>query len=135
MVEQVLLNLARNGIQAMENTPGPQRQLSLRVRPLDDAPQWLEFAVLDQGLGIQEEIATQLFTPFFSTKSDGMGLGLSLCRTVVEQHGGVLRFEANVPRGTAFVFTLPRTEASPIRTASAVTTDAQIAPAVADSAA
>jgi two-component system, LuxR family, sensor histidine kinase DctS len=107
MVEQVLLNLARNGIQAMEGTPAAQRQLTIRVRLLPDAPQWLECAVLDLGAGIEEDTAKQLFTPFFSTKADGMGLGLSLCRTVIEQHGGVLRFDSNSPRGTAFVFTLP----------------------------
>ena len=49
----------------------------------------------------------QLFTPFFTTKAEGMGLGLSLCRTVVEQHGGYLLFEANQPQGTIFRFTLP----------------------------
>jgi two-component system sensor histidine kinase DctS len=52
-------------------------------------------------------VANQLFTPFFTTKVEGMGLGLSLCRTVIEQHGGFLGFEAVQPRGTAFRFTLP----------------------------
>jgi two-component system sensor histidine kinase DctS len=54
-------------------------------------------------------VAGRLFTPFFTTRADGMGLGLSLCRTVVEQHGGVLVFEPNRPRGTVFRFTLPST--------------------------
>jgi two-component system sensor histidine kinase DctS len=54
-----------------------------------------------------EEVAEQLFTPFFTTKAEGMGLGLSLCRTVVEQHGGFLVFEPNRPQGTVFRFTLP----------------------------
>ncbi len=111
MVEQVLLNLARNAIQAMHATPRSQRLLHIRVRKLSASPKWLEFSVADRGQGIEEEIAKQLFTPFFSTKADGMGLGLSLCRTVVEQHGGFLRFEPNhsgvSPRGTVFVFTLP----------------------------
>jgi two-component system, LuxR family, sensor histidine kinase DctS len=105
MVEQVLLNLARNGIQAMEATPSAQRILNIHARALDD--QWLEFSVADLGQGITEETAKQLFTPFFSTKAEGMGLGLSLCRTVVEQHGGSLVFEPNPPQGTVFVFTLP----------------------------
>jgi len=52
-------------------------------------------------------VANKLFTPFFTTKLEGMGLGLSLCRTVVEQHGGFLGFEANYPQGTVFRFTLP----------------------------
>jgi len=68
---------------------------------------WIEFAVADLGIGISAEIATQLFTPFFTTKSEGMGLGLSLCRTVVEQHGGHLEFVPNAPQGTLFRFTLP----------------------------
>ncbi len=105
MVEQVLLNLARNGIQAMESTAPAQRILHIRARALD--AQWLEFSVVDAGQGITEETAKQLFTPFFSTKAEGMGLGLSLCRTVVEQHGGSLAFETNPPSGTVFVFTLP----------------------------
>jgi two-component system, LuxR family, sensor histidine kinase DctS len=107
MVEQVLLNLARNGIQAMESTPVAQRVLRIRVRPASHSPRWLEFSVADVGQGITEETAKQLFTPFFSTKAEGMGLGLSLCRTVVEQHGGVLHFEPHQPRGTVFIFTLP----------------------------
>ncbi len=107
MVEQVLLNLARNAVQAMASTPLPERLLRIRVRKLPASPKWLELSVADLGQGIEEDIAKQLFTPFFSTKADGMGLGLSLCRTVVEQHGGFLKFEPNRPRGTVFVFTLP----------------------------
>ena len=107
MVEQVLLNLARNGIQSMKDTAATQRRLVVRVQEAATSPSWLEFSVADEGQGIADEIAKQLFTPFFSTKADGMGLGLSLCRTVVEQHGGLLHFEPNLPRGTIFVFTLP----------------------------
>jgi two-component system, LuxR family, sensor histidine kinase DctS len=91
----------------MEVTPAAQRVLRIRVRKLSGSPRWLEFSVADLGQGINEETAKQLFTPFFSTKAEGMGLGLSLCRTVVEQHGGFLHFEPNKPRGTVFVFTLP----------------------------
>ena len=57
--------------------------------------------------GNPESVARQLFTPFYTTKAEGMGLGLSLCRTVVEQHGGYLDFFANSPTGTVFRFTLP----------------------------
>ena len=60
------------------------------------------------GSGIDAQIAEKLFTPFFTTKSEGMGLGLSLCRTVVEQHGGLLSHTAHTPRGTVFSFTLPQ---------------------------
>ena len=112
MVEQVLLNLSRNGMQAMQNmdsTDNAIRMLTLRVRPAasNEYSKWVEFAVIDQGEGISSKVAEQLFTPFFTTKVEGMGLGLSLCRTVIEQHGGFLGFEAALPRGTIFSFTLP----------------------------
>ncbi|MGE8397040.1 MAG: sensor histidine kinase, partial [Comamonas sp.] len=68
------------------------------------------FAVKDWGCGIPAEVAKQLFTPFFTTKTEGMGIGLSLCRTVMEQHGGELRYSANDPRGTVFTFSLPVVE-------------------------
>ena len=114
MVEQVLLNLSRNGMQAMADSPSAgrhaaERVLTLRVRPAasNERNRWVEFAVIDQGEGITPEVAAQLFTPFFTTKVEGMGLGLSLCRTVIEQHGGFLGFEPGQPRGTIFTFTLP----------------------------
>lgn len=119
MVEQVLLNLTRNGIQAMEaHTPAGQRELTIRVR--SNHPRWISFDVLDRGPGISPEVAQRLFTPFFTTRPEGMGLGLSLCRTVIEQHGGALDHERVVlppdeaaeagatPReATVFRFTLP----------------------------
>ncbi|HEV8313198.1 MAG TPA: ATP-binding protein [Burkholderiaceae bacterium] len=111
MVEQVLLNLARNGIQAMEEaTPLPARVLTLRVRSAQ--PRWVAFSVIDHGPGIAPDVAQRLFTPFFTTRHEGMGLGLSLCRTVIEQHGGALDFgvipaTASQPAGTEFRFTLP----------------------------
>jgi two-component system sensor histidine kinase DctS len=107
MVEQVLLNLARNGIQAMETTAHAMRVLRIQVRPVDESSSWLVFSIADHGQGITDETAKQLFTPFFSTKPEGMGLGLSLCRTVIEQHGGLLQFMTNSPVGTVFQFTLP----------------------------
>ena len=118
MVEQVLLNLARNGLQAMEaDTPLADRLLSLRVR-LAPAGQgrWVVFSVIDAGPGIAADVAPRLFTPFYTTKAEGMGLGLSLCRTVIEQHGGAMDFEVLAasgngpqarPAGTEFRFTLP----------------------------
>lgn len=120
MVEQVLLNLARNGMQAMQGGEGappltavsgqaPEKVLTLRIRPAasNAQSQWVEFAVIDHGEGISEKVASQLFTPFFTTKPEGMGLGLSLCRTVIEQHGGFLGYESVQPQGTIFSFTLP----------------------------
>ncbi len=117
MVEQVLLNLARNGMQAMPLGEPPlasgQRVLSIDVGPMVRPPveagarDWVEFAVTDHGQGLSEEVEQKLFTPFFTTKSEGMGLGLSLCRTVIEQHGGTLAHEPALPRGTVFRFRLP----------------------------
>jgi two-component system sensor histidine kinase DctS len=109
MVEQVLLNLARNGMQAMDAPYCADRRLLIQVRRAasNEKKQWVEFSVADLGCGISEEVASQLFTPFFTTRPEGMGLGLSLCRTVIEQHGGHLGFDAHIPRGTVFRFTLP----------------------------
>ena len=112
MVEQVLLNLCRNGMQAMKDTKkltGHERVLILRVKPAaaTETNRWVSFSVTDHGVGISEAVADKLFTPFFTTKSEGMGLGLSLCRTVIEQHGGFLGHEPAQPRGTVFSFTLP----------------------------
>lgn len=109
MMEQVLLNLTRNAMQAMDFAHIVERLLLLRVRRAKggDRQKWIEFAVADLGDGIAPEVRQQLFNPFFTTKVEGMGLGLSLCRTVLEQHGGALAFEPNLPRGTIFIFTLP----------------------------
>jgi two-component system sensor histidine kinase DctS len=106
MVEQVLLNLARNGIQAMEGATVPaERVLILRVRVVQAGR--ATFSIIDRGPGIAEDVAARLFTPFFTTRAEGMGLGLSLCRTVIEQHGGTLDFGPGPDgRGTEFRFTL-----------------------------
>ena len=121
MVEQVLLNLARNGMQAMPegDPPAPtglrvltlaarRPRLSAETEPASRKA-WVEFTVTDHGQGLPDAVRDKLFTPFFTTKAEGMGLGLSLCRTVVEQHGGALAYEATRPRGTTFRFTLPAT--------------------------
>ncbi|MDO9146075.1 MAG: PAS domain S-box protein [Hydrogenophaga sp.] len=121
MIEQVLLNLARNGMQAMPEGDPPlrsgQRVLTLSVRQWrlqsgvsfggQTQKSWVEFAVTDHGHGLSTDVQVKLFTPFFTTKAEGMGLGLSLCRTVIEQHGGALTHEPAQPRGTVFRFTLP----------------------------
>ena len=87
----------------------------LRITVAQRHPRWVEFGVIDQGAGISPEVAARLFTPFYATRPEGMGLGLSLCRTVVEQHGGALDFDSPVTAksaqsgcpGTRFRFTLP----------------------------
>jgi two-component system sensor histidine kinase DctS len=119
MVEQVLLNLARNGMQAMDRPDASGgaagRILTLAVREAspDDRGQWLEFSVADTGPGIPEDVAQKLFTPFFTTKAEGMGLGLSLCRSVIEQHGGRLQHLPRPRGGMLFVFTIPVEKAAP----------------------
>jgi two-component system sensor histidine kinase DctS len=113
MVEQVLLNLTRNGIQAMEiDTPLAERALTLRVRQTHAG--WVTFHVVDAGPGISAEVGARLFTPFYTTRIEGMGLGLSLCRSVLEQHGGALDFGPGPDgRGAEFRFTLPAPRALP----------------------
>jgi two-component system sensor histidine kinase DctS len=125
MVEQVLLNLTRNAIQAMESVQPPEdRVLTVRVRQTH--ARWVEFDVIDTGPGIAPDVAARLFTPFFTTKHEGMGLGLSLCRTVIEQHGGALDFGTGPDgRGTEFRFTLP----TPRPVATAAGDGAESAPA------
>ncbi len=116
MVEQVLLNLTRNGIQAMQNLP-PERDrvLTIRARPWQGP--WVEVAIVDDGEGIAADVERSLFAPFFTTRAEGMGLGLSVCRTIIEQHGGALVFSNRVdPSGTVlgaqFAFTLPAAAAA-----------------------
>ena len=123
MVEQVLLNLARNAIQAMEHGSDPAARV-LRIRVRQTHERWVTFYAADAGPGIDRELGARLFTPFFTTRSEGMGLGLSLCRTVVEQHGGAMDFDSPVPgtrTGTEFRFTLP---AAPALKPAASETDA-----------
>jgi two-component system, LuxR family, sensor histidine kinase DctS len=108
MLEQVLLNLTRNGIEAMQNVP-PERRI-LRIVAEQDAEsqsQNMVISVIDQGHGIPAEVAERLFSPFFSTKAEGMGMGLNVCRTTVEFHGGTLAHADNPAGGTIFRFTLP----------------------------
>lgn len=131
LVEQVLLNLARNAMQAMDQPAtyaSRERVLGLAMAyqparsaagPSAAEPEaqhapaaptllgWMVFSVSDTGPGIADAVASQLYTPFFTTKSEGMGLGLALCRSVVEQHGGALEFDSRPGLGTTFRFTLP----------------------------
>jgi signal transduction histidine kinase/sensor domain CHASE-containing protein len=105
MIEQVLLNLLRNAREAMQHLPSEERIAIVRARRIDDEMAAVE--VLDRGTGISPEAASQLFSPFFSTKSEGMGMGLNICRSLIEYHEGRLTFEDNTGGGTIFRFTLP----------------------------
>ncbi|EJM98600.1 PAS domain S-box [Herbaspirillum sp. YR522] len=115
LLEQVILNLTRNGIQAMTASP-PERRILRIVAEIDRSQPGTEavvVSVIDQGHGIAEEVAARLFSPFFSTKAEGMGMGLNICRTTIEFHGGTLTYTDNPAGGTIFRFSLPALGAAP----------------------
>ncbi len=100
-IQQVLINLIRNGIEAMEAIAG-DKLIEMRVRHIGNV---VQTEISDRGHGI--EFPEKMFDPFFTTKENGMGMGLAICRSIVEQHGGRLWAEKNEPRGATLVFTLP----------------------------
>jgi two-component system, LuxR family, sensor kinase FixL len=102
-VQQVLLNLIRNAIEAMQDAP--RRELIVATQAMSNES-LVEVSVSDTGTGIAPELAEQLFQPFITTKKHGMGVGLSICRTIVESHGGKIWVESEPNRGTVFRFTL-----------------------------
>ncbi|HQX07008.1 MAG TPA: ATP-binding protein [Zoogloea sp.] len=104
MIEQVAVNLIRNGMDAMADAPRAQRNLHLGTRLQDGM---LILSVADRGKGIPPEVAEKLFAPFFTTKEEGMGMGLNICRSIAELHRGRLSFEDNPGGGTIFNFSLP----------------------------
>lgn len=109
LLEQVILNLTRNGIQAMAGVPSERRILRIAAE-IDRSPGSagsVVVSVIDQGHGIAEDVAVRLFSPFFSTKAEGMGMGLNICRTTIEFHGGTLTYTDNPAGGTIFRFSLP----------------------------
>ncbi|MCV9966723.1 PAS domain-containing protein [Pararhizobium sp. BT-229] len=100
-IQQVLINLMRNGMEAMDTTTD-ERVLRVRVRRMEDA---IQTEISDRGPGV--EFPERIFQPFFTTKEQGMGMGLAICRSIVESHGGRLWAENNEPVGATFIFTLP----------------------------
>jgi two-component system, LuxR family, sensor kinase FixL len=101
-VQQVLLNLLRNAVEAMQESS--RRELVISTAAHDD--DMIAITVADTGPGIAPEMASQLFQPFVTSKAQGMGVGLSICRTIVEAHGGRITVEPNPTGGTIFRFTL-----------------------------
>ena len=105
MIEQVLLNLIKNGIEAMSDVPLDQRKLTLHAAVVDD--RMLEVTVGDHGHGLTEDDIEKIFTAFYTTKPEGMGIGLAICRSIIEFHQGRLWVEARREGGTLFHFTVP----------------------------
>jgi PAS domain S-box-containing protein len=104
-LQQVIINLVMNGIEAMQSVSDRPRELVIGSH--QDETHRVLVIVTDSGVGISAENADRLFNAFFTTKSSGMGMGLSICRSIIEAHGGRLWATANVPHGATFQFTLP----------------------------
>jgi two-component system sensor kinase FixL len=101
-IQQVVVNLVRNAVEAMAESE--RRELAVSTRAIGDGS--IEIEIADSGPGLAPEVAAQLFKPFVSTKSQGMGVGLSICQSIVEAHGGRIWAEANPGGGTVFRFTV-----------------------------
>ena len=111
-IQQVLLNLILNGMDALEGAGGGNRRVSVTARR--EEAQAVEISVGDTGRGIPVGDLEHIFEPFFSTKSKGIGMGLSISRSIVEAHGGILWAENNNGGGATFRFTLPVAQQAPI---------------------
>ncbi len=105
MIEQVLLNLLKNGIEAMGDVPVERRLLTLQAQQVDE--RMVEITVTDQGHGLAEEDIEKIFAPFYTTKPEGMGIGLAICRSIIEFHQGRLWVAPRREGGTVFHFTVP----------------------------
>ena len=110
LLEQVLVNLVVNAMDAMAETPPARRQLTIRseVRAAE-----VEVSVRDTGTGLPAQIDGTLFTPFVTTKSNGLGIGLTIARTIVDAHGGTIDARNNPEGGATFTVTLRRSEQRP----------------------
>ena len=106
LLQQVLLNLLVNALEAMMDTPDADRVLTVRTQPQDQAFVCVE--ILDTGRGLPVRDTSRVFESFFTTKQEGMGLGLSIARSIIQMHGGMIWAENRAPAGAAFTFTVPR---------------------------
>jgi len=104
-LQQVVINLLMNGVEAMASITDRPREILIRSQQ-HEAGQ-VHVAVLDSGIGIESETAEQLFSAFFTTKPSGMGMGLSISRSIIRAHGGRLWASTNADHGAAFQFTVP----------------------------
>jgi signal transduction histidine kinase len=107
-LQQVVMNLLMNGIQAMSGVIGGRREL--RIRSREHGSDQILVAVEDSGIGIDPANIDQVFNAFFTTKPDGIGMGLSICRSIIERHGGRIWARRNSGAGTTFEFTLYRSK-------------------------
>ena len=107
-LQQVVLNLIINAAEAMSGASDGPRELLISTGTSDTGD--VRVAVRDSGPGLTPAALERLFEPFCTTKPGGLGLGLSICRSIIEAHGGRLWVSANVPRGATFQFTLPSTQ-------------------------
>jgi C4-dicarboxylate-specific signal transduction histidine kinase len=103
-LQQLLLNLILNGMEAMETINTRNRRLTIQSLSTDHV---VEICVTDAGVGFAKELTTHLFEPFMTTKKDGVGLGLSICRTIVESHGGEISANCDPDQGARFHVVLP----------------------------
>lgn len=111
LVEQVILNLARNGSEAMQDVPQGSRTLTIDAMPtISDS---IKITVSDTGRGIPSHLKERVFDPFFSTKENGVGMGLAICRTLIELHGGTIEVESDGVTGATFSFELPTARGNP----------------------
>jgi PAS domain S-box-containing protein len=110
-LQQVILNLILNAVEAMSSVEVGARELSLSSEP--SATDGVRVVVRDSGTGVSPEHLDRIFEPFYTTKTSGIGMGLSICRSIIDAHGGRLWTEPNRPRGAAFQFTLPAVDESP----------------------
>ncbi|HHK42496.1 MAG TPA: GHKL domain-containing protein [Planctomycetaceae bacterium] len=108
-IQQVLVNLIGNAIDAMEQRPPDERVLRLSVQRRGES---IEFSVQDTGLGMNPGEAERVFDPFFTTKPQGIGMGLAICKSIVESHGGRIWVESQVGSGTTVYFRVPAEETS-----------------------
>jgi two-component system, LuxR family, sensor kinase FixL len=104
-LQQVLLNLLLNAFDAMKDCPADERDVSVRAEL--DGRDMLQISVSDHGTGLTSDKVDKVFQPFFTTKREGLGMGLSISRSIVEAHGGWLWAENNPNRGATFYFALP----------------------------
>jgi two-component system sensor histidine kinase TtrS len=104
-IQQVLMNLMKNGVEAMRSSPPAERRLLVGTRKSDGGK--VEVAISDRGCGFPEDELERLFESFFTTKEEGMGLGLAICRSIVEAHGGRLSARCNADKGLTLRFDLP----------------------------